>query len=80
MTTREICKLCRQENPIGFSVPDHIWQQAIPEHARKGVVCLSCFARLADANLLPWDDDIKLWPVSLHTHLMLSQCPQENEA
>lgn len=40
-----------------------------PEHL-SSVVCISCFARLADEKLIPWDQDIQLYPVSMHTHLM----------
>lgn len=67
--TREICKLCYQINVVGFHVPDDVWTAVVPEHVRTRVVCLSCFVRLADEMLVPWDQDIEFSPVSLATHL-----------
>lgn len=67
--SREICKLCWNENPIGFSVPDEVWEAVVPEHVRDRVVCLSCFTRIADAKRILWDRDIEFFPVSLLTHL-----------
>jgi len=67
--TREICKLCYHINVVGFYVPNDIWIAVVPEWVRTGVVCLPCFARLADEKLIPWDRDIDFFPVSLATHL-----------
>lgn len=67
--SREICKLCFRANPVGFSVPDEIWKDVVPSKHRSDVVCISCFARLADEKLIPWDRQIRLYPVSMHTHL-----------
>jgi len=67
--SREICKLCFRVNPVGFSVPDEIWKYTIPSEHQSDVVCLQCFARLADEKLIPWDRDIRLYPVSMYTHL-----------
>lgn len=67
--TREICKCCGRLNPIGFTVPDHIWHQSVPEHLIHGVLCIMCFAQFADEQNIPWDQDIKFWPVSRHTIL-----------
>ncbi|MBA7622590.1 hypothetical protein ES703_29968 [subsurface metagenome] len=67
--SREICKLCFRANPVGFSVPDEIWKDVIPSEHRSKVVCISCFARLADEKLIPWDKQICLYPISMHTHL-----------
>ena len=67
--TREICKLCWQINVVGFHVPDDVWTAVVPPEVRERIVCLPCFARLADEKLVPWDRDIALFPVSLATHL-----------
>lgn len=67
--SREICKLCFQVNPIGFSVPDEIWWQVAPSEYGLGIICISCFARLADEKLIAWDKNIKFYPVSMITHL-----------
>ena len=67
--SREICRMCWRANPVGFSVPDNVWQDVIPPEHRSHTVCLSCFTRLADEKLVPWDYSIRLYPVSMHTHL-----------
>lgn len=72
VTTREICKACFHPNPIGFDVPNEIWESAVPERLRSGVVCIACFARLADEAMLRWDENIKMYPVSMATHLGVS--------
>lgn len=63
-----MCRLCHHVNAVGFATPDRIWNAIVPEHAKNWVVCLSCFARLGDEKAIAWDDDIKLYPVSLATH------------
>jgi hypothetical protein len=67
--SREICKICFRANPVGFTVPDEIWRDVIPTELQSDVVCISCFARLADEKLVPWDLQIELYPVSMHTFL-----------
>ena len=67
--SREICKICWHVNPVGFSVPDAVWEAVVPLQFRSNVLCILCFARLADEKLIPWDEDIKFYPVSLYTHL-----------
>lgn len=69
MMSRELCKLCYHVNTIGFRVPDNVWEDIVPEHARNGVVCLSCFSRIGDEKLIEWDRDIEFYPVSLATHI-----------
>lgn len=64
--SREICKLCFRVNPIGFHVPDKVWKDVIPSEHQSKVVCISCFAHLADEKLIPWDSKIRLYPISLH--------------
>ena len=75
--SREICKLCFRANPVGFSVPDEVWADAIPVEHQSQVVCISCFARLADEKLIPWDRDICLYPVSMHAHLEACRVPND---
>jgi len=67
--TREICKVCWHVNAIGFSVPGEVWRAAVPKELQSRVVCLSCFTRMADEKLIPWDKHIQFFPVSLATHL-----------
>lgn len=67
--SREICKSCFHINAVGFSVPDEVWKSAVPEQLQNRILCLGCFTRLADEKLIPWDDCIEFWPVSLATHI-----------
>ena len=67
--SREICKICYHPNPVGYSVPDEIWLAVVPPALREHVVCLSCFTRLADEKLIPWDQSISFFPVSMASHL-----------
>ena len=69
MTSREICKICFRANPVGFYVPDEIWEAVVPPSHRSKVVCLWCFVHLADEKLVPWDPKIKFYPVSMNSHL-----------
>lgn len=72
--SREICKLCYTENPIGFNVPDEVWRTIVPEQVVNSVVCINCFTRMGDAKMVQWDKDIEFWPVSRFTFL---QCNKE---
>lgn len=67
--TREICKCCDEDNPVGFDVPDDVWLAAVPAEYANRVLCLQCFAKFADERLIAWDKGIKLYPVSMATHL-----------
>jgi hypothetical protein len=67
--SREICKICWRENPVGFAVPDEIWEAVVPEHVLDRVVCLTCFTTMADAKRIAWDKKIEFFPVSLARHL-----------
>lgn len=67
--SREICKVCYHVNPVGFYVPDEIWRSVVPEALRASVLCLACFARLADEKLIRWEQEIEFFPVSLVSHL-----------
>ena len=69
MVSRELCKICFHINAVGFHVPDEVRAEVVPDHCRNLVVCLTCFARLADEKCIPWDAKIELFPVSMATHL-----------
>ncbi len=65
MATREICKACGLESPVGFSVPDDVWSEVVGDPGT--VRCIMCFAVEADAKRVVWDDEITFYPVSLVT-------------
>jgi len=67
--TRERCGVCHHVSPVGFSVPDGVWQTAVPEYFAQAVMCIGCFASFADERMIAWDAKIEFWPVSLRTHL-----------
>jgi hypothetical protein len=67
--TRETCKACWAPSAVGFNVPDEIWRAVRPEGLAGDVLCLACFTRLADEQLIVWDEQIEFHPVSLATHL-----------
>lgn len=69
MISREICKLCYRVNAVGFQVPDDVWMAVVPGKAAGLVVCLQCFTQFADEKLIPWDQRIEFFPVSMATHL-----------
>lgn len=67
--TRERCGLCHAISPVGFWVPDETWAAVVhPSHLHT-IHCLRCFTDRADEKLIPWDRDIKFYPVSRATHL-----------
>lgn len=61
---REICKCCGQISAVGFYVPDDVWRICVPEFWINRVLCLSCFTRFADEQLVQWDKKIQFYPVS----------------
>lgn len=67
--TRERCAACQQISQVGFAVPDEVWEAVVHPQFINSILCLRCFVSRADEKLVPWDDDIELFPVSLHTHL-----------
>ena len=68
MVTREICKICYHPITVGFSVPDHVWNEVVPEHLQGSTVCLACFTRLGDEKEVAWDLGMECFPVSAVTH------------
>lgn len=71
--TREICKICFNENPIGFDVPNEVWNAVTTKEWGDKVVCINCFTKLADQKLVEWDKNIFLYPVSRVTLKMVNK-------
>lgn len=65
--TREICKACWRPSPVGFSVPEEVWKLVKPANLPGDVLCIMCFATLADEHGIQWDTAIEFYPVSLAT-------------
>lgn len=61
---RETCKCCWTPSPVGFHVPDELWRAVVPERLQEEVLCIMCFARLADEAMVYWEKGIELFPVS----------------
>jgi hypothetical protein len=66
---REFCGLCHRMSSIGFWVPDECWAAVVHASRINDIHCLPCFIARADEQLIPWDREIKLFPVSLSAHL-----------
>jgi len=63
--TREVCKRCGRENPLGFSVPDDVWKAAVPSEYQDKVLCIMCFDELATEAGIDWSaTPIQWYPVS----------------
>jgi len=62
--TRELCKRCWRFNPVGFWVPDEVWQASVPEEFRNKVLCIMCFDEFATENGVDWSDHVRFFPVS----------------
>lgn len=65
---REICSECGRVSPVGFWVPDRVWSKVMPDDRQHDVMCIMCFARLADQKMVQWDEEIEFFPVSKKTH------------
>ena len=68
LLSRERCQCCKRYSLAGFSVPNHIWDQAIPNEFHESPLCIMCFAAMADERLIEWSRDIEFFPVSLAEH------------
>lgn len=66
---REICGLCHRVSPIGFHVPDEIWQEVVHHSRLQDIHCLTCFIERADEKLIDWDKHITFYPVSLRSQI-----------
>lgn len=68
LTTRERCQMCWRYSPVGFSVPDDIWQASVHPHFQNSPLCVMCFASGADERGVVWCQDIEFHPVSFAVH------------
>ena len=68
--TRERCAACQQISPVGFYVPNKVWTAVVHPFFQNSILCLRCFISRADEKLIAWDEVIKLYPVSLASHLV----------
>lgn len=66
---REICGLCNRVSPVGFWVPNDVWESVVHTSRMQDIHCLSCFIERADEKLIDWSDEIKFYPVSLRSHI-----------
>lgn len=53
---------------MGFKVPDEVWAEVMPDDRQHNIMCIMCFARLADQQMIAWDEEIEFFPVSKKTH------------
>ena len=61
--------MCHQISSVTFWVPGEVWCRAVPKHWQHDPLCLSCFISQADEKLIPWDEEIKFYPVSMANHM-----------
>lgn len=49
---QQTCKFCNQPDKFDFTLPNDVWQKALPKELHNRVVCLYCFDDFAkDANV-----------------------------
>lgn len=65
---REICRCCGRVSPVGFSVPDAVWEASVPSAWSRAPLCILCFAHFADEASVEWAGEIEFFPVSLVMH------------
>jgi len=56
----EICKRCNRRNPVGFQVPDAVWDQV---HGEYNLLCVTCFDELAEQRGVEYEFQ-GIWPIS----------------
>lgn len=66
---RQICSVCHREYAIDFQVPDEVWELAVHRSQRNDLICLDCFARMADTRFVEWEHGLEIYPTSLVTHI-----------
>ena len=71
---REHCRHCLRVSPLGFYVPNIIWQAVVGEET---VWCLDCFARVADRKGIQWDVGLLISPVSYITSRLADDAVKE---
>jgi hypothetical protein len=65
--TRERCKCCHRYSPLGFHIPDDIWE-AVTADTDFNVLCIMCLDRLATERGIAWEaKGVQFHPVSLAT-------------
>lgn len=69
LLSRERCQCCKRYSPVGFYVPNQIWDLAIPNEFHESPLCIMCFADMADERLVDWSKDVQFFPVSLAEHV-----------
>lgn len=63
--SRERCKCCGRANPVGFNVPDEVWQASVPDEFKGRVLCIMCFDQFATERGVDWSAHrTEWWPVS----------------
>lgn len=67
--TRERCAACNHYSPVSFAVPNEVWEQSLHPQFQNSILCIMCFARMADEKLVPWEREIELFPKSFFTHV-----------
>lgn len=72
LPSRERCACCKRYSPVGFSVPNAIWDLVVANEFYHSILCVSCFADMGDERLVEWDTEIEFYPVSLATHARLA--------
>ena len=80
LNTRERCQMCWRFSPVGFAVPDDIWQASVHPHFQHSPLCIMCFAAGADERGVAWDRQIAFYPVSFRTHMEDERSPIEHAA
>lgn len=55
---RPICHICRYPMSVDFQVPDETWLTVVKQHWQDHVICISCFTRMGDEMLFPWEKGI----------------------
>ncbi len=54
------CKVCGCRDKFDFHVPDHIWENIIPEKYQNKVVCLACFDDFASKRKVDYSTSIQM--------------------
>ena len=71
-STRERCAACQEVSPVGFHVPNEVWEAVVHPQFVHSILCVRCFVSRADEKLVAWDESIEFYPVSFVTHLNMA--------
>jgi hypothetical protein len=69
---RQLCSVCKREYAVDFFVPNDVWELATHHSQRDDLICLDCFARMADCRFVQWDRDIEFVPRSLVSQMQIA--------